>query len=206
MAAMSHAQPQHRLTADAYLAWEAGQGLRHEFFQGEVFAMAGGTRNHNTVALNTASALRSHLKGTPCKAFMADIRVHVEAADAYFYPDVVVDCQPKGAEMGQALTALAPVLVVEVLSDSTASWDRGGKFAAYRQLPSLQEYVLLDPQARTVEVYRRNAANRFELYAWDAHNPGPCEFASVGLQWPLADVFEGVEPDKLADAAPTGVA
>ncbi len=205
MAAMSHAQPQHRLTADAYLAWEAGQGLRHEYFQGEVFAMAGGTQNHNTLIGNAYLALRNHLKGAPCKVFMTDVRVQVQAADAYFYPDVVVNCPPQGHD-GQSLFAAAPLLVVEVLSDSTASWDRGGKFAAYRQLPSLQEYVLLDPQARTVEVYRRNAANRFELYAWDAHNPGPCEFASVGLQWPLADVFEGVEPDKLADAAPTGVA
>jgi Uma2 family endonuclease len=94
------------------------------------------------------------------------------------------------------------VLVVEILSDSTATWDRGGKFAAYRQLPSLQEYVLIDPQAQTVELYRRNAAQRFELYAWDERtNPGPCEFASVGLIWPLADVFEGVVPEPAADPA-----
>ena len=201
---MSHAQPQHRFDADAYLAWEAAQSERHEYFQGEVFAMAGGTQNHNTVALNTAIALRSHLKGTPCQVFISDVRVQVAAVDAYFYPDVVVNCQPRAASDGQALSVDAPVLVVEILSDSTAMWDRGGKFAAYRQLPSLQEYVLIDPQAQTVELYRRNAAQRFELYAWDARNPGPCEFASVGLQWPLADVFEGVVLDPAADppAAP----
>lgn len=196
---MSYAQPHHRLDADAYLGWEATQSERHEYFQGKVFAMAGGTQNHNTVALNAVVALRSHLKGTPCKVFMFDVRVQVAAVDAYFYPDVVVNCQPRAATDGQALSVDAPVLVVEVLSDSTATWDRGGKFAAYRQMPSLQEYVLIDPQARTVELYRRNAAQRFELYAWDALNPGPCEFASVGLQWPLADVFEGVELDPPAD-------
>jgi Uma2 family endonuclease len=200
---MSYAQPHYRFDADAYLAWEATQSERHEYFQGEVFAMAGGTENHNTVALNAAVALRSHLKGTPCQVFISDIRVQVAAVDAYFYPDVVVRCQPKTASSGKAVSTDAPVLIVEVLSDSTATWDRGGKFAAYRQLPSLQEYVLIDPQARTVELYRRNAAQRFELYAWDALNPGPCEFASVGLQWPLADVFEGVELDPPADVITT---
>ena len=199
---MSYARPQHRFDADAYLAWEAIQSERHEYFQGEVFAMAGGTENHNTVALNAAVALRSHLKGTPCKVFISDLRVQVAAVDAYFYPDVVVRCQPKTAPDGRAVSTDVPVLVVEVLSDSTATWDRGGKFAAYRQLPSLQEYVLIDPQAQTVELYRRNAAQRFELYAWDARtNPGPCEFASVGLQWPLEDVFEGVVWDAPAGAA-----
>jgi Uma2 family endonuclease len=197
---MSYAQPQHRFDANAYLAWEAKQSERHEYFQGEVFAMAGGTENHNTVALNAAVALRSHLKGTPCKVFVSDMRVQVAAVDAYFYPDVVVRCQPKTPPDGKAVSTDTPVLVVEVLSDSTATWDRGGKFAAYRQLPSLQEYVLIDPQARTVELYRRNAAQRFELYAWDARNPGPCEFASVGLQWPLEDVFEGVVPEPPADS------
>ena len=199
---MPNAQPQHRFDADAYLAWEAAQGERQEYFQGEVFAMAGGTENHNTVALNAAVALRNHLKGTPCKVFISDIRVQVAAVDAYFYPDVVVRCQPKSAPDGKAISTDAPVLIIEILSDSTATWDRGGKFAAYRQLPSLQEYVLIDPQAQTVELYRRNAAQRFELYAWDARtNPGPCEFASVGLLLPLADVFEGVVPEPAADPA-----
>ena len=199
---MSYAQPQHRFDADAYLAWEAKQSERHEYLRGEVFAMAGGTENHNTVALNAAVALRSHLKGTPCKVFISDMRVQVAAVDAYFYPDVVVRCQPKTAPDGKAISTDAPVLVVEILSDSTATWDRGGKFAAYRQLPSLQEYVLIDPQAQTVELYRRNAAQRFELYAWDARtNPGPCEFASVGLLLPLADVFEDVVLEPAADPA-----
>ena len=92
---MSYAQPQHRFDADTYLTWEATQSERHEYFQGEVFAMAGGTENHNTVALNAAVALRNHLKGTPCKVFISDIRVQVAAVDAYFYPDVVVRCEPK---------------------------------------------------------------------------------------------------------------
>ena len=199
---MSYAQPQHRFDAETYLLWEAKQSERHEYFQSEVFAMAGGTENHNTVSGNAYIALRNHLKGTPCQVFISDMRVQVAAVDAYFYPDVVVRCQPKAASDGKAVSLDTPVLVVEILSDSTAMWDRGGKFAAYRQLPSLQEYVLIDPQAQTVELYRRNAAQRFELYAWDARtNPGPCEFASVGLLLPLADVFEDVVLEPAADPA-----
>ena len=136
---MSYAQPQHRLNTATYLAWEAQQSERHEYFQGNVFAMAGGTQNHNTVSGNAYMALRNHLKGTPCQVFIADVRVQVAAVDAYFYPDVVVRCQPRAGADGQALSVDAPILVVEVLSDGTATWDRGGKFVAYRQLPGLQE-------------------------------------------------------------------
>jgi Uma2 family endonuclease len=195
---MTNAQLQHRFQADDYLLWEASQTERHEYFQGEVFAMAGGTLNHNAVSGNAYMALRNHLKGSLCSVYITDVRVQVDAVDAYFYPDVVVTCQPKGSADGQSITVQSPVLIVEVLSDSTASWDRGGKFAAYRQLPSLQEYVLLDPQAQTVDVYRRNAANRFELFAWNPQNAHlePCEFSSVGLTWPLDAVFEGVELER----------
>ncbi|MBC7681988.1 MAG: Uma2 family endonuclease, partial [Ferruginibacter sp.] len=132
---MSYAQPQHCFDADTYLAWEVTQIERHEYFQGEIFAMAGATENHNTASGNAYIALRSHLKGTPCKVFISDMRVQVAAVDAYFYPDVVVRCQPKTASNGKAVSTDVPVLVIEVLSDSTATWDRGGKFAAYRQLP-----------------------------------------------------------------------
>ncbi|WP_367849489.1 Uma2 family endonuclease [Rhodoferax sp. WC2427] len=178
--------------AATYLAWEASQTERHELYQGLIRLRPGATANHNTVCGNLVVALRQQLEGSDHRVFAIDLRVHVPSLNAYLYPDVMVDGTAPNHRNGRSLLASTPVLVVEVLSDSTATWDRGGKFAAYRQLPSLQEYVLIDPQARTVELYRRNAAQRFELYAWDARNPGPCEFASVGLQWPLEDVFEGV--------------
>ena len=191
-----------KMTGDEYLAWEAEQTEKHNFVNGEIYAMAGAERGHVTTAGNVYIALRQHLTGSPCRAYIADMKVQTQEGDQYFYPDVVVRCQPKSAPDGKAISTNAPVLVIEILSDSTATWDRGGKFAAYRQLPSLQEYVLIDPQAQTVELYRRNAAQRFELYAWDARtNPGPCEFASVGLLLPLADVFEGVVPEPAADPA-----
>jgi Uma2 family endonuclease len=196
---MTYAQPEYRFSAEDYLSWEAKQTDRHEYFQGEVFAMSGGTQNHNTVAINALFVLRQHLKGSPCKVFMADVRVLIKAQDKtediYLYPDVVVTCQPSDTQNGQALAVEKPILVLEVLSDSTASWDRGGKFAADRQLPSLQEYGLFDPLAGTVELFRRNAQGRFELFTWalaNAQDPD-CEFASVGLRCLVADLFDSVE-------------
>ncbi len=186
--------------ADAYLAWEADQPDKSEYVAGEVFAMVGVRRAHATVALNVGAALREHLRGSPCLPFISDMKLRVAAADAFFYPDVMVTCDVR--DRRAELFVEHPQLVMEILSDSTAAYDRGAKFASYRQIAELQEYVLIDPQAQTVELYRRNAAQRFELYAWDTRlNPGPCEFASVGLQWPLADVFEGVVREPAADPA-----
>lgn len=196
---MRNAQPQLRFTADDYLAWEATQNERHEYFHGEVFAMAGGTQNHNTVSGNAYLALRQHLKGAPCKVFISDMRVQVRAGDVYFYPDVVVSCQRTDVQNGLSMALESPVLIVEVLSNSTASWDRGGKFAAYREIGSLQEYLLLDPEARTADLYRRNAMGRFELFAWTLKDAEPvCTLESVGAAVPLVALFEGVE-DAVSD-------
>jgi len=119
---------------------------------------------------------------------MADMKLRVEAADAGFYPDVMVsrDSRDHAAD----LYLSHPVLVVEVLSDSTAAYDRGDKFADYRKLPSLQEYAIVDIDSRRVECFRRNAENHWVLY--DFEGDGECEFAGIGLSMPLAAVFEDV--------------
>ena len=170
-----------------YLAWEAEQAVKHEFVRGEVFAMAGARQAHVTVSLNLASAFKNHLRGTPCRAYMADMKLRVEAADAGFYPDVVVTCDRRD-QGGELLFISHPALVVEVLSDSTAAYDRGGKFADYRKLPSLNEYAVVDIAERRVECFRRNAENHWVLYDFAAAEA--CEFASIGLSLPLAAVFE----------------
>lgn len=183
-----------RFDAEAYLAWEAAQPLKHEFVAGEVFAMAGASDAHVTVAGNVYSALRAHLRGTPCRTYIAVMKLRVEAADAFFYPDVFVTCSAADAERQQFKAE--PVLVVEVLSPSTAAYDRGAKFAAYRGVASLQEYVLIDPEHAGVEVFRRDAAGHWVLYPY-----GPDEvaaFTSVSLQLPVAAVFEDVLPPSAA--------
>ncbi|RPE62992.1 Uma2 family endonuclease [Tibeticola sediminis] len=182
------AQP--KFGAEDYLAWEANQPVKHEYLAGEVFAMAGGSDAHVTVSLNLASALRSHLRGTPCRTYIADMKLRVAAADAYFYPDVFVTCSAADAQ--QPLAKAEPVLVAEVLSPSTEAFDRGGKFAAYRSLPSLQEYVLIDPDRRSVEIYRRDASGHWVLYPYSGDEV--LELGSVHLSLPLAQVFEDVAP------------
>lgn len=182
------AQP--KFGAEDYLAWEANQPVKHEYLAGEVFAMAGGSDAHVTASGNLYVALRTHLRGTPCRTYIADMKLRVAAADAYFYPDVFVTCSAADAQ--QPLAKAEPVLVAEVLSPSTEAFDRGGKFAAYRSLPSLQEYLLIDPDRRSVEVYRRDTSGHWVLYPYSGDEV--LELGSVHLSLPLAQVFEDVAP------------
>ena len=166
------------MPAEAFLAWDATQTVKHEFVRGEVFAMAGGEDNNNTVSLNLALALRQHLRGTPCRVFGSDVKLRVEAADCFFYPDVMVTCS--GADQAQRLIKREPTLVVEVLSPSTAGYDRGDKFADYRRLPTLAEYLLVDVNARRCDLFRKRDGDGL----WVLYPTGPDEvlhLASVDL-------------------------
>ena len=169
----------------AYLAWEAEQPVKHEFVAGELFAMVGARQDHVVVALALASRLRTHLRGTRCRAYVADMKLQVLAADAIFYPDVMVSCDE--ADRQRPLALQAPCLVVEVLSESTAAFDLGAKFAAYRQLPSLQEYLVVDIDRRHMELFRREAPG------WVLHEaqgePRQLWLKSVDLQLLGADAF-----------------
>lgn len=185
---MSLPLPHTPLAAADYLAWEAAQDTRSEFINGEVYAMAGGTADHNAATGATFATLRQHLKGKLCRAHVSDMKVLVEASNSFFYPDVMVSCSPTDLSDGKAQTMREPTLIAEVLSPSTAAFDHGGKFAHYRLLDSLQEYVLIDTDTPRVEVFRRNAANRWELYP----STGPdaaVELASVGWQGTVADLL-----------------
>lgn len=175
---MGHANPKLPMTAADFLAWDQDQTVKYEFVRGEVFAMAGAGEAHVTVAGNLYVALRQHLQGSPCRTFIADMKLRVEAADAFFYPDVMVTCS--AADAADPLVKREPVLLVEVLSPSTAAYDRGEKFAAYRRLPNLREYLLVDPAARRCDLYRLGGDGLWVLH------PGAPEqglhFASVGLE------------------------
>jgi len=137
-----------------YLDGELVSDVKHEFIDGEVYAMSGGTRNHNRIALNIANYLVDKLSGTSCKPFINDINVRVQTleSDAFYYPDVVVTCDP---EDDHELYVEKPSLVVEVLSDSTQRTDKNEKFFAYRSLESLDEYVLVSQKTKEVIVARK---------------------------------------------------
>lgn len=169
----------------AYLDWEAAQSDKHEYLRGEIFAMVGARREHALVTLALGALFREHLKRGPCQVFVADMKLRVEAADAYFYPDVMVTCDER--DRSATLAIEHPCLVVEVLSDTTAAFDRGAKFAAYRQLPSLVEYLLVDIDARRLELYRRDGARWWLLD--DIAGDG-LHLESVGLTLHANQAFE----------------
>ena len=183
-----------RFDAAAYLAWEETQPERNEYIAGEVFAMVDVRQSHNVATGNLYNVLRRELKGSPCRVFIESVKTRVEAADCFFYPDVVVSCDPRDRLTPEYLSH--PLLVVEVLSDSTAAYDRGAKFAAYRKLDSLQDYVLVDVAAQRVEVFRRNAENHLVLYDY---GPGDrVEFASLALSLDLAELLEDTQEEPTA--------
>ncbi len=184
------AAEQLRFSADDFLAWEETQAEKHEFVAGEVFAMTGARREHVVVSGNIFAGLKQRLRGTPCRAYIADLKLRVETADAFFYPDVMVSCHPDDNKAKQFLTQ--PTLIVEVLSDSTADYDRGGKFVSYRKLESLKEYLIVDIDARRVECFRRTTNNDWLLH--DYVGEVDCELNSLGISLPMAEIFEDIEP------------
>ncbi|WP_251972485.1 Uma2 family endonuclease [Sphaerotilus microaerophilus] len=182
---------------DSYLAWEAEQDAKHEYQRGEIVAMGGARQSHVLVSLRLASLFLRPLDGSPCRTYMSDMKLLIEAADAYFYPDVMVSCSAADRQAELALTA--PCLIAEVLSASTAGRDRGAKFVAYRLIPSLRDYLVIDPERRRIELYSR--ANE----GWLLRETGPGEpglpLDSIGLTLAAEEVFA----DLPALSAPPGI-
>ena len=178
-----------RMTLQAYLIWENAQVERHEFHDGEIFAMTGARRIHGRVVSNLSRRLSEALDGSPCQVFSEGMKVQV-GDDTILYPDVFVTCDRGDLATEQIFRA--PMLVVEVLSPSTQSYDRSRKFAFYRRIPALQEYLLVDPDTRRVEAFRRNADDQWVLH--DMSDGDVLEAASVGARITLSDVFDGIDP------------
>jgi Uma2 family endonuclease len=153
------------LTAEEYLAFERASEQKHEFANGEVFAMSGGTREHSLIAANVIGELRSALTDRPCEVHTSDLRVKLATGTRYVYPDVSVVCGEPRFEDAQRDTLLNPSVVVEVLSDSSEAYDRGDKFALYRALPSLRDYLLLSQKAMLVEHFHREDDGSWRLRA-----------------------------------------
>ncbi|MCI3281429.1 Uma2 family endonuclease [Synechococcus sp. PCC 6717] len=192
------------LTPDEYLAWEREQPIKHEYMDGEVYAMTGGTLPHNDITLNLYSQLRPHLRKRGCRINVADVTVQVSQRGPYFYPDVVVSCDERDRRATEAIQY--PKLIVEVLSPSTAGFDRGDKFRFYRRISTLQEYVLIDAEKVGIDCYRKTSGGKWELTAYpddvaDEENP-ILELVSLDFQCPLALVYEEVElPEPLSQMA-----
>ena len=182
-------QPQSKLSLDEFIAWEETQPERHEFVRGEVFAMTGARRVHGLVSLNVAAGLKSLLRGSPCRVFTESMKLKV-ASDVLFYPDVFVTCDRD--DLQTELVFQAPTVVVEVLSPSTQAYDRGAKFTWYRSLPSLREYLLVDPDTRELQLFRRGEQGLFTLH--DLTGATAVTLASLAVSLPTAEIFDGLDP------------
>ncbi|WP_029010667.1 Uma2 family endonuclease [Azospirillum halopraeferens] len=151
---MANALRKPRLSPDEYLALERTAEVRHEYVDGEVFAMVGSSRRHGRIVMRLLTLLAPQADRRGCEITASDVKVHVEAANAYYYPDIVVACDPADDD---PYVVRAPALIVEVLSDSTERTDRLERRAAYRTIPSLREYVLIAQDEPRVEIHRRTA-------------------------------------------------
>lgn len=183
--------PVNFLTVEEYVKAEDKSEIRHEYLGGQVFAMSGGSKEHNIITLNIASRLRSHLRGGSCNVFMADMKVRLELASQnksiFYYPDVIVTCDTQDQDR---FCLNYPCLIIEVLSPSTEVTDRREKLVNYQTLESLQEYVLVSQDEIKVEVYRKN-----NLGNWSVQTLGKgddLKLDSVGLTLTMADVYEDV--------------
>ncbi|PSO54456.1 MAG: hypothetical protein BRC35_13930 [Cyanobacteria bacterium QH_10_48_56] len=176
------------MSPQEYLEWEPTQEIRYEYIDGEIFAMTGGTKSHNRIALNLVTALDSYLLEKGCDIYIADVKVQVSLAASYHYPDVVVTCNSRDQDSSQFVQY--PCLIVEVLSPSTEAYDRGGKFAQYRKLESLQEYVLIQSEKIGVECFRRNQQGLWVLYPYEQGDTITLE--SVGFSLPVETLYRQV--------------
>lgn len=178
-----------KVSEEDYLALEARSPVRHEYVAGDVYAMTGASLRHNVIALNIAALLRAHLRGTPCRAFVADAKLRIAKAGAYYYPDVMVTCDPRHLTVSSDDQVVeAPKLVIEVLSTSTEAVDRREKLIAYRGIPSLLEYVLVAQDEAKIEIHRRHGDIGWEIVTL---TPGdPVELKSVELISDFPAVYE----------------
>jgi Uma2 family endonuclease len=180
-------------TPEQYLALERAAEYKSEYINGEIYAMSGASREHNLITGNVLSALHAQLRGRPCEIYASDMRVKVSPTGMYTYPDVVAVCGEPRFEDDQVDTLLNPTAILEVLSPSTEAYDRGEKFAHYRRLETLSEYVLVSQDKARVEHYIRDGVRSNQWVLTETSGlDGVLELASIGCELALRDVYDKV--------------
>jgi Uma2 family endonuclease len=179
------------MTGEEYLEWEANQEIRHEYIDGEIYAMTGGSVPHNDIALNLYRALYPHLRQRGCRVNVSDVKVQADQNSRYFYPDLVISCHPEERRSPQFIRH--PQVIIEVLSPHTANYDRTKKLKYYRQIPSLQEYVLVGSEEINVEVYHRGEGKMWNYYAYSEGEE--IEIPSIEFKGAIALIYENITFD-----------
>ena len=178
-----------RLTPEEYFAWEEQQELKHEYFDGEVYAMSGGSRNHSEIAVKLTVLLGNHLDDSDCRVLNSDARIKIEASEKYTYPDVSVTCDNRDGDTPQFISH--PCLIVEVLSPSTEAYDRGDKFELYRHSDSLQEYALVSTDKIAIDLHRKDDNGEWKSIYYRGGDT--VELRSISLTFPIEKVYRGIK-------------
>jgi Uma2 family endonuclease len=187
------------LTPEEYLRWESVQDERHEYEDGEIVALAGATKNHERIATSLLVAIAPHVRARGCDVFKGDTKVQPPLGARYYYPDIVVTCDARdllagGGDGGSDDVVRYPQLIIEVLSERTARRDLTTKFRAYRSIPTLQEYVVVDSREIGATTFRRGEDGEWSQVAF-TDPPSALTLASIGLDVPLAALYERVTID-----------
>jgi len=185
------------VTVEEYLKLEERSSTRHEFVSGCVFAMAGATDAHNIICGNLFSAVHAHLRGTVCMAYVNDMKLHIKAASSFYYPDIMVTCEPFKAK---SVFKVSPVLIVEVLSPSTKQIDRREKLVAYRKLDLLREYVIVHQNRMLIEIHRKQSDGQWQVNELRATDKLTLESLPGGVFCiPVADIYDRIELPRLVE-------
>ena len=187
-----------RITPQEYLIRERQASIKSEFYQGEIFAMGGGSANHSLIAANFVGEARNSLKGRPCAVFNSDLRVQVQSTGLYTYPDATIVCGELLFDDDHRDTLLNPTLIVEVLSDSTEKYDRGKKSNHYRQIASLKELILIAQDRSHVERFTRQA-NGDWLFHEQKELTADFELKSLGISIAISELYRGVKFEPIED-------
>jgi Uma2 family endonuclease len=193
-----------QLTSAEYLDWESKSPVKHEYVDGEIYAMYGATRRHNLIASNLIERARAAGRRRGCQVFGSDMKVHVEARNSFYYPDLSVCCDPSDRH---EFFLVRPCFIVEILSPSTAAIDRREKRVSYSTLTSLREYAIVDQRRMRVELYRRESDDRQGKAAWRGYllsmPDDVVESSCLNLRLSLMEIYEGVElPSGIAEPDP----
>jgi len=184
--------PKRKMTEAEYLSFEETSEEKHEFYNGETFAMAGASRQHNDISTNLIIEIGTRFKGGPCRVSAAGQRVKVSRTGLYTYPDLLIVCGPREFDKLNENTLINPNIVIEILSDSTEGYDRGTKFEHYQKLPSVREYVLVRQDRMRIERHVRQPDESWTTTAFD-DPAGSFALATIPISIPLADVYRDVE-------------
>lgn len=186
---MSEPAEKLKVTYAEYLAQEEASETKHEYLDGQIYDMAGGTPDHALLCLNVGGELRAQLRDRPCRAYSADLRVRIQATDLTTYPDVSVVCGKLQVAPEDKNAIVNPIVLVEVLSPSTEGYDRGQKFAHYRRISTLREYVLVAHEAKRIEIFRRDDQGAWALH--EVRDTGSIDLTSIGCSLSIEEVYRG---------------